>query len=206
MAKKKGVAGPQTKFIYKGSRKKKDPKVSWPCRVKGIIARFREVDDMEDQPAPELYQDAIDEYNEYVTEQRAAGNTKAKFFNYVNDPDDERLRENGGDGSVKLLPVSCRNKHAGSRLWGLADGFLGMLNNPKNKSHKEAKAIQKEFSIELETVEVDSDGNIIGELPDADESTSTEAETDEQALEPAMAEGDEDETETDEEEQGFFGG
>lgn len=154
----KKQSGPRRVFVYKGGRGKKDPKTPWPVRVKAIITRYREVDEIDDVPAPELYEEAIIEYNEWVDKQHAAGNTKPKHFRYTNDEDDERLEE-----GWKLLPISCRDENASSRLWGIANGFLKMLNNPKNKKHKEAMALAEEFGIELDEVLVDKDGNVIEE-------------------------------------------
>ncbi len=132
------------KFVFKGSRGG-TPKVDWPFRLKGIVARISEQD--EELTGGDIITAAIDEFNEGVSNGDFSEATKP--FMYTNDPDDSAL----DDGSMTLLPKSYRNKHASSVIWGQKDRFLNAVSDRKHKQHKLASALVEEYGIELEELE-----------------------------------------------------
>lgn len=147
------------KFVFKGrAGAKREPRVNWPIELKGVITRISLEDD--EATGSVVIEQAIEEYNELVA--NGTFGPKAKPFNYTNDPEDERLAENGGDGSVELLRASYRDgsSHASSVVWGLREErFLGVLNNSKHKLHKRALEVRDILGIELDEVEVDANGD-----------------------------------------------
>lgn len=157
------------KYVFKGrTGRQRRERVDWPLEIKGVITKISIDDD--EASGSEVIEQGIELHNEMVE----AGDfgPKAKPFNYTNNPEDERLTENGGDGSVKLLPASYRDgsKHASGVVWSIREErFLGVLNNPKHKLHKRAQEIKNILGIELEEVEVDEDGEVV--------TTPTETET-----------------------------
>ena len=160
------------KFVFKGrtGAGKREPKVDWPLEMKGVIAKIS-LDD-EEASGANVIELAIEQHNEMVAD--GDFGPKAKPFNYTNSEDDPRLDSESDDfdATIKLLPASYRegSKHVSSVVWGIREErFLGVINNPKHKSHKRACELRDILGIELEEVEVDEDGNVV-----ATTATSTE--------------------------------
>lgn len=182
---------PKKRFVFKGSRGGQ-PKIDWPNRLKAIITVISETE--EELTGGDIITAAIDTYNEEATsgitdpkdarldpnspeyDEEAVLVPKHNLFLYTNDSDDPILDPEADeyDERFGLTPISYRNKHASSVIWGQKDRLLQALADKRNKSHKEAKRLADEFDLwdlidEVEIVENEPKGRPKAETNDEPE-------------------------------------